>query len=107
MGVDALDHHGSQMLQFQGEDALHAHHERTWIRPALLLPLGTARPFELRRLTEAGEALADDIGPGREDIGGGEPLRGESRSDTGLDQLGEGFDAGHELREFPMRAEVA
>lgn len=95
MRVDALDHHRGEMLEFEGEGALHPHHQGAGLRPPLRITAGTARPFELDRLAGSGEPGADDVRPRGEDVGGGESLRGKRRADTALDQFAERFDARH------------
>ena len=76
MDVHPFDHDRRQVLHLQREGALDPHDERRGFRPRRRIgACGPAFPLDLERLREGGEALADDLGPGDDDVRRGEALR--------------------------------
>ena len=79
MAVHALDHERREMLHFEGEGALDPHHQARRSRAGPPVGArGPARHSSLSGWREAGEALADDLRPGDDDVGGGKALRREA-----------------------------
>src|SRR5690242_6564144 len=73
------------MLYFERGGTLDPQHEGRRLRP--LLP-DRPRPADLEGFAVGGDLGADNVGPTRNDLGRGEPLRFEDVGQRGAEQLG-------------------
>lgn len=96
IGVDALNNHAGNVLQFESVGAFHPHHEGR--RQKIASIVAARRPAQTERFGHGGKPPADDLFPIKNNVGSAESLSGENRIDGCANEIGKRARPGPESR---------